>query len=77
MPRFSERIGASKPVESLQVDSMSDALRNSLWNLLVDLYERDTMGYWVPVARYVARFFRKVPLDELPSSDNSVPRQLH
>jgi len=32
--RFSERIGKKKPKCDLQVDSMDDNLRNSLWNIL-------------------------------------------
>ena len=33
--RFSERIGKKKGKCELQVDSMDDDLRNSLWNMLV------------------------------------------
>ena len=30
--RFSDRIGITKPGESIQIDSMSKSLRNTLWN---------------------------------------------
>jgi hypothetical protein len=45
---------------------MSSELRNSLWNLFFELYEDHDHDYWIRVAKHVARFFRKVPLDELP-----------
>ena len=75
MPRFSERIGATTPIQALQVDSMSEALRNSLWNFLLGLYHRRALThnlsvfYWARVAHYIARDFRKVPADELPDHD--------
>jgi len=69
MPRFSERIGAVSPRTSIQVESMSSELRNSLWNLFFELYEDHDHDYWIRVAKHVARFFRRVPLDELPYRD--------
>lgn len=72
MSRFSERIGAVKPDRALQVDSMSDALRNSLWNLFFELYEDQHDRYWERIARHIAKFFRKVPADELPWRDSDL-----
>ncbi len=69
MPRFSERIGVVKRSKALQVDSMSDELRNSLWNLFLQLYDDREDRYWSCVAPYIARYFRKVPADELPYQD--------
>lgn len=69
MPHFSERIGAVKPSKILQVDSLSDELRNSLWNLFLALYEDENDRYWRRVATHIARYFRKVPVDELPRHD--------
>lgn len=69
MPRFSERIGAVNPSKALQVDSMSDELRNSLWNLFLELYDDKDERYWRRVATHIATYFRKVPADELPSHD--------
>jgi hypothetical protein len=68
MARFSERIGLTPPSTSIQVESMSIELHNSLWNLLHSLYEGDR-EYWLRVAPHVAQFFRKVPVDELPQYD--------
>lgn len=70
MTRFSQRIGAVPQSTSLQVDSMTAELRNSLWNLLHDLYE-DEEKYWLRVAPHVAQFFRKVPVDEVPRYNDS------
>ncbi|NKE70350.1 AbiJ-NTD4 domain-containing protein [Candidatus Manganitrophus noduliformans] len=69
MASFSEKIGVVKPNRTLQVTSINEALRNSLWNLFLDLYEDDRSRYWKRVADYTAKCFRKVPKDELPSRD--------
>ena len=68
MTRFSHRIGVTPQLTSIQVDSMTDELRNSLWNLLHDLYE-GRQEYWLGVAAHVAKYLRKVPVDDLPSHD--------
>lgn len=72
MTRFSERIGVVKAGRVLQVDSMSESLRNSLWNVLLQLYEDDKDRYWKRAADYIARFFRKVPADDLPYQDHKL-----
>lgn len=67
--RFSERIGIVESPKSIQLDSMGEELRNSLWNLLHNLYEHRGENYWRKVAMHVAQFFCKVPVDELPYED--------
>ena len=37
---FSERMGYKKPPEVLQIDRMSDDLRNSVWNLFLQILEK-------------------------------------
>jgi hypothetical protein len=71
MHKFSERMGLKEDLPTIQTDGMNDALRNSLWNFLHTLYE-SKYDYWISVAKWSARFFFKVPLDELPfgSYDN-------
>jgi hypothetical protein len=44
MKTFSERKGLKKVTETIQVDSMSDELRNSLWNVL-HLFFWNTKGF--------------------------------
>ena len=66
MKPFSERIGAVETPTELLVDRVSPELWISLWNLLHSLYYEYTHKYWVPISRYVARYFRKVPVDDLP-----------
>lgn len=68
MKRFSERLGIVDSTPFLQMDGMSDALRNSLWNCLHSLFETD-IAYWVKLAKWTAVHFRKVPVDELPPTD--------
>lgn len=66
MDRFSERIGINKGPKNIQIDEMSGELRNSIWNLLLNLYDHHDKEYWVRVAKHIAQFFRKVPMDDLP-----------
>lgn len=66
--KFSERIGAINPVQTIQTEGMSDALRNSLWNFLHSQFE-SRWDYWIPLAKFIAQYFRKVPIDELPFRD--------
>lgn len=69
MNRFSERIGIVQSPTELLVDHLSVELRNSLWNFIHSLYDNRNWEYWTHVAPRVARFFRKVPADELPRSN--------
>lgn len=64
MTSFSERIGVVAPSTALQIDSMSDELRNSIWNVWLMLYDED--DHWPKVAKYIAQFLRRTPTDELP-----------
>lgn len=66
MKQFSERIGAVEAVSVLQLDSMSDALRNSIWNFLHSIYNDGDTGWWEP-AEALSQWFFKLPVDELPS----------
>jgi hypothetical protein len=73
--RFSNRMGLAEDVPTIQTDGMNNALRNSLWNFLHFLYESRN-DYWIPAANSVARFFLKVPVDELPYEDYECRRWL-
>jgi hypothetical protein len=55
---------------------MSDELRNSLWNMIYQLYKpkSDLPKYWRRVAVYVALHFRKVPVDDVPYGDDECLR---
>lgn len=70
MTLFSDRIGATAVPTTIQVDSMSRELRNSLWNLLHNLYQDNNHDYWQKIVPQIAQFFRKVPIDELPYYDH-------
>ena len=63
MAQFSERIGAVQPRTGLQINGMSNELRNSLWNVLYRVYHYE---YWETVARYLAENFAKTAIDDLP-----------
>ena len=66
MKRFSARIGVVDVPQILQIESMSDALRNSIWNFTVSLFNDGESGWW-NLAKYVSQFLLKLPVDELPS----------
>ena len=65
MKRFSARIGVVDVPQILQIESMSDALRNSIWNFTVSLFNDGESGWW-NLAKYVSQFLLKLPVDELP-----------
>lgn len=65
MKRFSERIGAVEAPSIIQLESISAPLRNSIWNLLVSLFDEDESGWW-HIAELSYQFFYKLPVDELP-----------
>lgn len=65
MKRFSERIGAVETQTIVQLDTMSDALRNSIWNFVVSLFDDGDAGWW-QIAEQSCQFFFKLPVDELP-----------
>lgn len=65
MKRFSQRIGAVEAPTAIQLEGMSAALRNSIWNYIHALFSKDDSGWW-GIAEYSAQFFFKVPVDELP-----------
>jgi hypothetical protein len=67
--KFSERIGAIDTVPTIQTEGMSDELRNSIWNVIHLQYNNVQREYWISLAKWIAQFFRKVPVDELPFRD--------
>ena len=73
MKKFSERIGAVSRPSVIQTNSISEDLRNSLWNLFYSFYEHEN-DYWRMVAPYVAKYFRKVPMDDVPYYDSDCRR---
>lgn len=65
MKRFSQRIGAAEAPSIVQLESVSETLRNSIWNYIVSLFNFGDSGWW-RIAETSAQFFFKVPTDELP-----------
>jgi len=65
MKRFSQRIGAVEAPTIIQLESISDPLRNSIWNLLVSLFDEGDSG-WLHISQLSSQFFFKLPIDELP-----------
>jgi AbiJ N-terminal domain 4 len=65
MKRFSQRIGAVATPNIIQLESVSDELRNSIWNFIVSLFGEGDSGWW-RISEQSAQFFFKTPVDELP-----------
>ena len=61
MKRFSERIGAVEAQSVMQLSSMTDAMRNSIWNFLHSIYTEGDAGWWDP-AEALSRWFFKLPV---------------
>ena len=76
MKSFSERKGIKPPRQIVQIDSMTDELRNSLWNALhIEVWEsenfmHDRYGNFPGIDNFSAllwfRYFKK-PIDERPT----------
>ena len=64
-PRFSQRIGLASAQNILQTNTMSDELRNSLWNLIFNIFDKDSTS-WLSLNRHSAQRFFKIRIDDLP-----------
>lgn len=68
MKRFSQRIGAVETPSVIQLETVSDALRNSIWNFIVSLFSEGESGWWT-ISKLSSQFFFKLPVDELPGNN--------
>jgi hypothetical protein len=59
--RFSDRIGVTKPPSSIQINSMNESLRNSIWNLLLELF--GDYRLLIELSKAITKDFLKEPLD--------------
>lgn len=67
--RFSDRLGITRQ-RAIQVDSIDDGLRATIWNLLHELFaERQASSRWPNGAKSLAAWFFKEPVDSVPSYD--------
>ena len=68
MARFSERIGAVTHSRTIQLASVDEALRNSLWNEIYSRFQNEIHPVWDRVAIALAQEVYKLPVDSLPRS---------
>lgn len=66
MKKFSQRIGAVQASTVIQLESISQPLRNSIWNFLIALFNDGESGWW-RITELSCKFFYKLPVDELPN----------
>ncbi len=62
--RFSERLGFVEVNNELQIESMNDDLRNSLWNFLSEIF--DNYDVFNQLINFATVNFFKLPIDEIP-----------
>lgn len=69
--RFSDRVGVTQPPTILQLDTMSEPLRNSLWNVLLEtVFETNNpsqRSHAVSAAQMIWGYFLHRTLDTLPT----------
>ena len=70
MAKFSDRIGVTQPPTELQINSMNDELRNSLWNLLVGFLGKQDTFYFTKALKLLFDGFFKEPVDDLPEYEH-------
>lgn len=66
--KFSERYGYTESPQTIQVEEMNDALRNSLWNLFHEQFDLGLSDFSA-VAKAVSRGFFKSPVHEISRLD--------
>jgi hypothetical protein len=64
--QFSDRIGATKPTLELYVDTVPQALKNSIWNSILATYD-DGKDNLHKLCVYLAKNFRKSRVDQVPN----------
>ncbi|NLN60193.1 MAG: hypothetical protein GX147_05715 [Deltaproteobacteria bacterium] len=64
--KFSDRIGVTKVPDILQVNGMSAALRNSLWNYLLKTIFAGDSKYHTKATKIICERHFKLPIDKLP-----------
>lgn len=87
--RFSERYGYKPVRETIQKESMDDALKSSIWNIfkqiIIEQGEFNQTSSWPNIQQYnLYPFFRaywgtflKKPLDEMPDTVSSIQRDIY
>ena len=63
---FSQRLGITNEPSTIQIESMNDALRNSLWNIILQHFGNSGDYRWENLAEFSAMHYFKVPVDSLP-----------
>jgi len=66
--KFSDRIGVTEPVTSLQATSINEELRNSIWNVILSILNvANDSEYLDKAVHAIAMSLLKKPVDELPN----------
>ena len=68
--KFSDRIGMTQPVTSIQVESMNEELQNSIWNVILEILDVRSVRnhqYLKRGLELITRDFLKKPVDALPN----------
>ncbi|MGD1007948.1 MAG: hypothetical protein ABR980_12050 [Ignavibacteriaceae bacterium] len=68
--KFSERIGIAKPATEIQLKSMNDDLRNSLWNFIAVILDNHVLNTYQLLKKYYINYY-KLSIDKLPRDSGS------
>lgn len=66
--RFSDRVGITTPRTTLQVDTMTSELRNSLWNAIAEAFDQEGQD-WARLARLLGGRHYRLPVDRIPEHE--------
>ncbi|MDO8519175.1 MAG: hypothetical protein Q7T11_03310, partial [Deltaproteobacteria bacterium] len=77
MKKFSDRMGITKPIKTLQLDEVSSELRSSLWNWIFENIDRPRINYWHPTMAHLYKYHFKKPVDSVgPYPQNDLRQYL-
>ncbi len=73
--KFSERVGAQVVPRQIQLEGIDEALRNSLWNEILQRFGAPS-PHWGRAIEFLGRYLFKIPVDDLPEADATAHRWL-
>jgi len=66
LAKFSDRLGFTQPSYDIQVNILSNELRNSLWNFFMAIIDSDLGIGWYKALKIFYQFYYKLPVDTVP-----------
>ncbi len=67
--KFSDRIGVTQPSQALQINILSEALKNSLWNFIYKTVFGIEARHFVKSIKFICEHYYKEQIDKLPNNN--------